>query len=292
VIKLPRHIGAGQTREFLVRSRPVSNPIAAAVQMHSGPDLAGNLARARELVTEAAGRGATLVVLPEVFAWRGLRADESGILSAIPGPVSDFLCRLAADLRVTLVGGSFLERSAEDEKSYNTSLLIEPGGSIRATYRKMHLFDVDLPGEVTVRESDARVPGAEVVIVPTEVGTIGMSICYDLRFPELFRRLAVAGATIVTIPSAFTAYTGAAHWEPLLRARAIENQVYVIAANQTGTSPHGFADYGNSMIVDPWGTVVTRAGAGEAVILGEIDGEHLARVRREMPCLGHARLLS
>ena len=217
------------------------NPIAAAVQMESGPDAPPNLERARALVSEAAARGARLVVLPEVFAWRGLRADESPTTtSTVPGPVSDFLCDLAADLGVVIVGGSFLERAGADGKSYNTSLLVDAHGSIRGVYRKMHLFDVDLPGRVTVRESEARVPGTEVVTVATDLGTIGMSICYDLRFPELYRRLAVAGATIVTIPSAFTAHTGAAHWEPLLRARAIENQVYVIAPNQTGTSPHGF----------------------------------------------------
>jgi deaminated glutathione amidase len=272
--------------------RRVSHPIAAAVQMQSGTDLGANLARARALAREAADRGAALIVLPEVFAWRGLRTQETEIPSTIPGPVSDFLCRLAIDLRVTLVGGSFLERSAQEGKSHNTSLLVDPSGTIRGTYRKLHLFDVDLPGRVTVRESDARVPGAEVVTVSTDLGTIGMSICYDLRFPELFRRLAIAGATIVTVPSAFTAHTGAAHWEPLLRARAIENQVYVIAPNQTGTSPHGFADHGHSMIVDPWGTVVARAGDGEAVITAAIDATVLTRVRREMPCLAHARLLS
>jgi predicted amidohydrolase len=203
-----------------------------------------------------------------------------------------FLCGLAAELHLTLVGGSFLERSDDAARSFNTSLLVDPTGTIRAVYRKMHLFDVDLPGRVTVRESDARIPGDDVVTVETEVGTVGMSICYDLRFPELFRRLAVAGATIVTVPSAFTAHTGAAHWEPLLRARAIENQAFVIAANQTGTSPHGFRDYGHSMIVDPWGTVLAHAGEDEAVVTAVLDLEHLARVRREMPCLRHARLLS
>jgi deaminated glutathione amidase len=269
----------------------VPTVIAAAVQMESGSDLRANLARADILVRQAARRGANLIVLPEVFAWRGLRADEAGVPSAIPGPVTEILCGLAAELRVVLVGGSFLERSDHAAKSYNTSLLIDAGGVIRGTYRKMHLFDVDLPGAVTVRESDTRVPGTEPVTVATDVGQIGMSICYDLRFPELYRRLACEGATIVTIPSAFTAFTGAAHWETLLRARAIENQVYVIAPNQTGTSPHGFADYGNSMIVDPWGVVVARAGDGEDVILAEIDAERVARVRREMPCLDHARLL-
>ncbi len=270
----------------------MSHPIAAAVQMESGPDLDANLGRAHALASAAAGRGATLIVLPEVFAWRGPRREEAAGQSSVPGRVSDFLCALAAELRATLVGGSFLEHAPTDGRSYNTSLLVDATGTIRAAYRKIHLFDVDLPGRVTVRESDARIPGRDVVTTATDVGTIGMSICYDLRFPELFRRLAVAGATIVTIPSAFTSYTGAAHWEPLLRARAIENQVYVIAPNQTGTSPHGFPDYGHSMIVDPWGTVVARAGDGEAVITAEIDAEHLARVRREMPCLGHARLLS
>jgi predicted amidohydrolase len=269
------------------------NPIAAAVQMESGPDLRANLERTRILTRRAAELGASLVVLPEVFAWRGLRPDEASQVSPIPGPVSEFLATLAADLGITIVGGSFLERSGRNGLSYNTSLLVDPSGAIRATYRKMHLFDVDLPGQVTVRESDARIPGTDVVTAATEVGTIGLTICYDLRFPELYRRLMRDGATIVTVPAAFTAYTGEAHWETLLRARAIENQVYVIAPNQSGKSPHGFPDYGHSMIVDPWGTVVARApGDGEAVVTAEIDADLLARVRREMPCLDHTRLPS
>jgi predicted amidohydrolase len=271
----------------------MTNPIAAAVQMESGPDLRANLERARVLTRRATKLGASLVVLPEVFAWRGLRQDEAAHVSPIPGPVSDFLGALAAELGITLVGGSFLERSERAGLSYNTSLLVDPSGAIRATYRKMHLFDVDLPGRVTVRESDARIPGTDVVTAATDLGTIGLSICYDLRFPELYRRLTRAGATAVTVPAAFTAYTGAAHWEALLRARAIENQVYVIAPNQSGKSPHGFPDYGHSMIVDPWGTVVARAsGEGEAVVTAEIDADLLARVRREMPCLSHTRLPS
>jgi predicted amidohydrolase len=265
--------------------------VAAAVQMESGPDVDRNLDHARAQVHHAAERGATFVVLPEVFAWRGPKTDESRFASPVPGRVSEFLCGLAAELGITLVGGSFLERSGEEARSFNTSLLIDADGAIRATYRKIHLFDVDLPGQVTVRESDGRIPGADTVVAPTRFGGVGMSICYDLRFPELYRRLAGAGAVVVTVPSAFTFVTGAAHWEPLLRARAIENQVYVIAANQTGTSPHGFRDYGNSMIVDPWGTVVARAGDGPQVITAEVDLDRLARVRREMPCLEHARLL-
>jgi predicted amidohydrolase len=268
----------------------VSTYVAAAVQMSTGADLALNLERARTLVRRAAERGAALVVLPEVFAWRGTRTDESSGAVAIPGVVSDTLCALAAELGIVLVGGSFLERVPGAEKSYNTCLVIDAAGSIRARYRKIHLFDVDVPGEVSVRESETRAAGSETVVATTALGTIGLSICYDLRFPELYRRLATAGATVITVPSAFTFYTGAAHWEPLLRARAIENQAYVIAPNQAGKSPHGFADYGNSMIIDPWGTVLARAASGEQVITAEIDGAHLARVRREMPCQLHAKL--
>jgi len=264
--------------------------VAGAVQMAADADLEANLDRARALVQRAASRGAVLVALPEVFAWRGARDQESAAARTIPGPVSEFLCALAAELRIVLVGGSFLEQAPGLSKSYNTSLLIDADGIIRGTYRKIHLFDVDLPGEVSVRESDTRISGTEVIVATTPLGTIGLSICYDLRFPELYRQLAAAGATIVAVPSAFTFYTGAAHWEPLLRARAIENQSYVIAPNQTGRSPSGFADYGNSMIVDPWGTVLARAGAGEQVITAEIDTEHLARLRREMPCQSHIRL--
>jgi predicted amidohydrolase len=264
--------------------------LVAAVQMQTGPDLEANLGRARALTEEAARRGAGLVVLPEVFAWRGPRADEDAAATPIPGRVSDFLCRLAADLAIVVVGGSFLERTGEDRKSYNTSLAIAPDGAIIGRYRKIHLFDVDLPGQVSVRESETRAYGRDVVTVPTTLGTVGLSICYDLRFPELYRRLAASGATIVTVPSAFTFYTGAAHWEPLVRARAIENQCYVIAPNQTGKSPHGFPDYGHSMIVDPWGTVVAQAADGEQVILAELDAERVARVRREMPCQLHAVL--
>jgi deaminated glutathione amidase len=268
----------------------MSTHVVAALQMRSGSDLELNLTRARALAERAVARGARLVALPEVFAWRGIRADENVAATPIPGRVSEFLCRLAAELRVIVIGGSFLERASAAEKSYNTSLLVDADGTIVARYRKIHLFDVDLPGTVSVRESDTRTQGREVVTASTPLGTVGLSICYDLRFPELYRRLTDAGATILAVPSAFTFHTGAAHWEPLLRARAIENQSYVVAPNQAGKSPHGFADYGNSMIVDPWGTVVARAADGEQVITAEIDTEQVARVRREMPCRLHAVL--
>ena len=264
--------------------------LAAGVQMASGSRRDANLERARALTELAAKRGAQLVVLPEVFAWRGPRAEEAAHAEPIPGPTTEAMAAVARALRIYLCMGSILERVPGERRSFNTSCLLGPGGDLLARYRKMHLFDVDLPGRVTVRESDARAPGAETVVVPTELGVFGLSICYDLRFPELYRRLVRAGAEILLVPSAFTFTTGSAHWDVLCRARAIENQCYLLAADQTGMSPHGFADYGGSMIVDPWGTVVARAGEGEGVVLAEIDCACLERVRRELPCLSHARL--
>jgi predicted amidohydrolase len=264
---------------------------AAVVQMNAGAECGANLERAAALARRAAAEGARMVAFPEVFAWRGERAREAAEACAIPGRISEFLSALARELGVVLIGGSFLERGADGGKAYNTALAIDADGTIRGVYRKIHLFDVDLPGRVTVRESDTRAPGSAVVTAATSLGTIGLSICYDLRFPELYRALTRAGATILAVPAAFTAHTGAAHWETLLRARAIENQAYVLAPNQTGMGPHGIADHGHSMIVDPWGTVLAAAGDGEAVIAAEIDPAVILRVRAEMPCLAHARLL-
>jgi predicted amidohydrolase len=268
----------------------VQRYLAAAVQMSSGPARDANVARAHALVTEAARRGARLVVLPEVFAWRGLRADEPGAAEPIPGPTTDGLAALARELAITLCAGSLLERVPGEPRAFNTSCVFDPSGTMIARYRKVHLFDVDLPGRVSVRESDTRAPGDLVVTARTPLGTLGLSICYDLRFPELYRRLVRAGADVLLVPSAFTFPTGAAHWEVLCRARAIESQCYVVAPNQTGQSPHGFADWGDSMIVDPWGRVLARAGDGEGVVTAEIDLEYLARVRRELPSLAHQRL--
>jgi deaminated glutathione amidase len=264
--------------------------LVAAVQMASGADRAANVAHAAAQVREAARRGARLVVLPEVFAWRGPRADEPFAAEPIPGPTTETFAALARDCHIHLCMGSLLEAIPQGDRAYNTSCLLGPDGSLLARYRKLHLFDVDLPGRVSVRESDTRAPGDDVVVVPTELGTLGLSVCYDLRFPELYRRLVHAGAEVLLVPSAFTFPTGAAHWEVLCRARAIENQCYVIAADQTGDSPSGHADWGDSLVVDPWGRVVARAGDGEALVLAEIDRTYLARVRRELPCLAHARL--
>ncbi len=263
--------------------------LAAAIQVHAGVDKQANVDKAEAFIAEAAQRGARLVVLPEVFVWRGERRDESAQREPIPGPTTRRLAALAHSLGLYLVAGSILEHS-DDERAYNTSLVFDPNGDIIATYRKIHLFDVDITGHVTVRESDTRRPGDQVVTVVTPLGTIGLSICYDLRFPELFRRLTQAGAEIITLPSAFTFPTGAAHWEILIRARAIENQVYLIAPDQIGKSAGGVVDYGNSLIVDPWGTTLARAADREMVIYAEVDREHQRRVREQLPCLQHTRL--
>jgi predicted amidohydrolase len=268
--------------------RSASRYVAAAVQMCSGESRAANLERATELVREAARRGARLVVLPEVFAWRG--PDGAAAAEPVPGPLTETLGALARTLGIHLCAGSVLEAVPGEPRAYNTSCLFDPRGALIGRYRKLHLFDVDLPGRVCVRESDTRAPGADVVAVPTELGTLGLSICYDLRFPELYRRLVRAGAEVLLVPSAFTFTTGAAHWEVLCRARAIENQCYLIAPDQAGLSPHGFRDWGESLLVDPWGRVLGRGGEGEAVVTAEVDLDYLARVRQELPCLTHARL--
>jgi predicted amidohydrolase len=264
--------------------------VAAVVQLASADDREANLARAESLIRAAAAEGARLIALPEVAAWRGPTAAEPAAVEPIPGPSTRRLAALAASLRVHLCPGSLLEDSGDPARPYNTTCLIGPDGTILARYRKIHLFDVDLPGRVVVRESAQRTPGDGVVVVPTPLGAVGLSICYDLRFPELYRRAVEAGAEILLVPSAFTAPTGAAHWEVLCRARAIESQCWVLAPNQTGRSPHGFDDWGHSMIVDPWGAVVAMVERGEGIGLAEIDRARLAQVRRELPALRHDRL--
>jgi predicted amidohydrolase len=264
--------------------------LAAVVQLGSGPERERNLSRIAEFVREAATRGARLVVLPEVVSWRGPRDAEPAHVEPIPGPTSEAMATLARTHPIVLCAGSWLEESPTPGRAFNTTCVFGPDGTLLARYRKIHLFDVDIPGHVAVQESETRTPGADPVVVSTRLGTLGLSICYDPRFPELYRRLAHAGAELLLVPSAFTFPTGAAHWEVLLRARAIENQCYVLAANQTGRSPHGFADYGNSLLVDPWGVVMARAGDGEGVVVAEIDRERLRRIRRELPSLANARL--
>lgn len=263
---------------------------ASAVQLRAGSDHSANLAAAGEQAEAARAAGADLVVLPEVFAWRGPQQLEPSIAEAIPGTTSQFVSDLARRLAVHVLAGSVLEFSSET-KCYNTSLLFGPDGAELARYRKVHLFEVEIEGEVSVHESKTRLAGDEVVCVDTELGRLGLSICYDLRFPELYRKLADEGAEVILVPAAFTAPTGKAHWQTLLRARAIENQCYVVAANQFGHNADGFADYGHSMIVDPWGEVIAEAGdEGPCRVEADLDPARLAQVRRNLPSLEHRRL--
>jgi deaminated glutathione amidase len=264
--------------------------LAAAIQMTSGSDKGANLETARRLIRLAAARGANFVALPEVFNWRGRRAGQEAAAEDLAGESLTLMAGLARELEIHLLAGSITERIPGQDKTCNTSVLLGPDGEPIAVYRKIHLFDVDLPGRVTVKESDAKLGGSEVVAAETALGTVGLTICYDLRFPELYRRLAFAGAKVITVPSAFTFPTGEAHWDVLLRARAIENQCYLIAPAQFGPSPYGHNDYGNSAIVDPWGRVIARAADQEGVVIAPIDMEYLERVRRELPALSNARL--
>lgn len=264
--------------------------VAAAVQMLATDDKAANLAEAERWVRQAARLGARLVVLPEVFIWRGNKKLEREFAEAIPGPTSNKLAGLACELKVFLLGGSILEEIPASPRAYNTSLLFDPGGNLLAAYRKIHLFDVDLANGVSLRESESRAHGSDVVVAQTELGTMGLSVCYDLRFPELYRGLADKGAQLIFVPSAFTAFTGQAHWETLLRARAIENQAYVIAADQFGKSAKSFECHGHSMIIDPWGRILAELPDGPGVITAEIDHDQLAKVRTELPALKHRRL--
>lgn len=265
--------------------------LAAALQYCATGDKQENLDAIEQLAADAARRGARLVVAPEVCLWRGPQEREPDISEPVPGPVPERLAAIARKLKVHFVAGSFLEQG-DDRRAYNTSMLFGPNGDLVAAYRKIHLFDVDIAGQVSVRESDTRRPGDTSVVAPTDLGTIGLSICYDLRFPELYRRLVFAGAQILVVPAAFTFPTGSAHWEVLLRARAIENQCWVIAANQFGVGMGGITNYGNSMIVDPWGTVVARTGSDRNdIVLAEIDPTYQERIRRQLPALRHARLI-
>ena len=264
--------------------------LAAAIQMLASEDKEANLREAEAGIRDAASRGAKVVALPEVFNWRGAKAEEKRNAEPIPGPTADLMALLARNLHIYLLAGSFLEQIPEVEKCYNTSLFFGPDGNLLARYRKIHLFDVAIEGGVSVLESETRQPGEEVAMAETELGRMGLTVCYDLRFPELYRALVSKGAEIIFVPAAFTALTGEAHWEPLLRARAIENQVYVIAPDQIGHNPKSFATYGNSMIVDPWGRILARALDMPGVIVAEIDLAYLQKVRRELPALAHRKL--
>jgi len=262
----------------------------AAIQMTSGPDVGANLEQARALLEQAQTRGATLAALPENFAFMGLHdADKRAIAEADgAGPIQDFLATTARELGLWIVGGTLPIRAGDDGRVAAASLVIDAKGTRVARYDKIHLFDVDIPGRAeSYRESAHVAPGREAVVVDTPVGKLGLSVCYDVRFPELFRRLSAAGAQLITIPSAFTGPTGRAHWETLLRARAIENLCYVIAPAQSGFHANGRETYGDSMIVDHWGAVLQRLPRGRGCVVADIDLNRQANARISFPALGH-----
>jgi predicted amidohydrolase len=260
----------------------------AAVQLAPDPDRAAALAAADRLVREAAARGARLVLLPELWPHLASYREMRDGAEPLDGPIVGWARSIAAELAIELVAGSFSELDA-DGKVYNSSLHLSPGGRIQARYRKIHMFDVAVGG-VSYRESDATAAGSEIVVSRTEDGVeLGMSICYDLRFPELYRLLALAGARVLLVPSAFIAATVADHWEPLLRARAIESQAFVIAANQIGDYAPGRRCGGRSMIIDPWGIVLAQAQDAPGVIVADLDLARLAQIRDNLPSLANRR---
>jgi predicted amidohydrolase len=264
----------------------------AAVQLNSTVDMAANVARARGFIEAAARHGAQLVALPEHFACLGAEAAIQAAAQSLDGPLVTEFRSLAATWGIFLLLGSFPELPAAGPPPYNTSVLIGPDGAILAAYRKMHLFDIDLPGKPPYRESHFTRPGDGPAAAPLP-GTpwvAGLSICYDLRFPELFRALTDQGANLLMTPAAFTATTGRDHWEVLLRARAVENQAYVIAPAQWGQHAPGRHSYGRALIIDPWGLILAQAPDGEGLIFAELAPARLAEVRRNMPCLKHRRI--
>jgi predicted amidohydrolase len=258
----------------------------AAVQLNSTDEKSRNLAVAERLVREAAADGAELVALPE--KWNLLAGGEALAAGAEPldGPSLGAAREWAAALGIHLLAGSISERAGE--KAFNTSVLIGPEGGDIAVYRKIHMFDVDVGG-VAYRESEHEEPGSEIVVAGAGELTVGLTVCYDLRFPELFRILAVRGARLIAVPSAFTSTTGRDHWEVLLRARAIENQAFVLAPNQSGESPPHFDSFGHSSIVDPWGNVLATAPEGECFVAADLDLSAQEEVRESLPSLANRR---
>jgi predicted amidohydrolase len=261
---------------------------AAAVQLQSTPDRDRNLEAADRLTRAAAQAGAELVVLPE--KWPVLGTPEQTIAAAEPydGETLRWAAGAARELGIDLVAGSFSERT-EGERGSNTSIHVGPDGEVRATYRKIHMFDVEVGGRV-YKESEHEAPGEEIVLSETADGTgLGLTICYDLRFPELYRILAVRGAKVIAVPAAFTLATTREHWEVLLRARAIEDQAFMVAANQVGEHAPGYRSGGRSMIVDPWGVVLAQAPDKETYVIADLDLPRQEEIRRSLPSLANRR---
>jgi predicted amidohydrolase len=261
----------------------------AVCQLNSREDRTANLAVARHLLDRAAAEGADLAVLPEYVDYLGRSAGEPKPEQA-DGEFADAFAEAAQRLRMWVLAGSFHEAGPDPERTYNTSLLFDRDGELAAAYRKIHLYDVEIPGRVSYHESRTVAPGMDTIVVDVDGIPVGLSICYDLRFPELYRRLAVAGAQVLVVPAAFMMHTGRDHWEVLLRARAIENQCYVLAAGQIGDHEPGRTCFGRSMVVDPWGTVIAQAPDTVGVTVADIDLGRLDSIRAELPSLANRRL--
>ncbi len=262
----------------------------AAVQLQSQDDVAQNLDACRRQVHAASGAGARLVVLPENFAYFGAedgKRESAERLADPTSPIQSQLSDMARENHLHLVAGGFPEVSADPLRPFNTALVFGPTGALVASYRKINLFDVTLQDGTSLLESSATSAGASEALAVFDIGgfRIGLSICYDLRFPELYRGLVARGANVLLVPAAFTVHTGKDHWHPLLRARAIESQAYVIAAAQWGKHPRGRATYGHSLVVDPWGTVVAEASDQVGFVEATLDVRYLERVRAAIPCL-------
>jgi len=269
---------------------PLPSYLVGAVQMTSTGDRSRNMATALRLVNEAASLGAKLVGLPENFAFMGREEERISSAEPIDGPTITALQEVARARRIFVLAGSIAEKVEQPGKTANTSVLIAEDGAVVAAYRKIHLFDVNIPDGARYAESETVVPGDRAIVAPTALGRIGLTVCYDLRFPELYRQLATLGAELLTIPAAFTLYTGKDHWEVLVRARAIENLSYVLAPAQVGKHSQNRITFGNAMVVDPWGTVLARCPDGEGVCVAPFRRDRLEAVRREIPALKHRRL--
>ena len=264
--------------------------LAAAAQMTSTGDRARNLATALRLVEEAAALGARLVGLPENFAFMGREEERIGGAETLEGPTVSALREAARARRIHVLAGSIAEQVEAPGKTANTSVLIGDDGAVLAAYRKIHLFDVNIPDGARYAESETVLPGDRAVVAPTALGRVGLTVCYDLRFPELYRQLSAQGAELITIPAAFTLYTGKDHWEVLVRARAIENLCHVVAPAQVGRHSANRVTFGNAMVVDPWGVVLARCGDGEGLAVAPVRRDRLEQCRRELPALQHRRL--
>jgi deaminated glutathione amidase len=272
-----------------VNTSGVAGLNVAIVQMNSQEDKGANIAAALDLIDRAAATGARLVALPEVWPYLGPDDVSRDQAETIPGPISEALSQRARRHGIYIHGGSIYEKRPGDPGMYNTTVVIDPTGEIIAHYSKIHMYDVVLDGIAEYQESATVTPGNETTITEIDGIPVGLTICYDLRFPELFRILALKGAQAIVLPAAFTLMTGKDHWETLIRARAIENELYMIAPAQWGTHPPGKWCYGRSMVVDPWGTVVTTAPDGVGIAYATVDPSRVAAVRRQIPSLANRR---